>query len=49
MTFQLWPAIDVLGDRVVRLRQGDYNAIMAYDTPVETLLGAVATLRPAAS
>ncbi|NNF58097.1 MAG: 1-(5-phosphoribosyl)-5-((5-phosphoribosylamino)methylideneamino)imidazole-4-carboxamide isomerase [Rhodothermaceae bacterium] len=43
MSFQLWPAIDVLGGRVVRLRQGDYDAITTYDTPVETLLDTVAS------
>ena len=42
MTFQLWPAIDVLGGQIVRLRQGDYNAITAYDAPVEALLETVA-------
>ena len=43
MTFQLWPAIDVLGGRVVRLRQGDYTAITAYEQPIAELLETAAT------
>ena len=36
MSFQVYPAIDVRGDRVVRLRQGDYTRETGYPaTPLE--------------
>lgn len=40
--FELWPALDLLGGRVVRLRQGDFTAITTYDDPVEGLVATAA-------
>ncbi|MDX1419107.1 MAG: 1-(5-phosphoribosyl)-5-[(5-phosphoribosylamino)methylideneamino] imidazole-4-carboxamide isomerase [Rubricoccaceae bacterium] len=37
-SFELWPALDLLGGRVVRLRQGDFSAITTYDDPIEALV-----------
>ena len=38
--FELIPAIDVLGGRVVRLARGDYAAVTVYgDDPVATAAG----------
>ena len=40
--FELWPALDLLGGRIVRLRQGDFTAITTYDDPIEGLVAAAA-------
>lgn len=38
MSFQLWPALDLLDGRVVRLRQGDYDAVTHYEDTLDDLL-----------
>ena len=38
MSFQLWPALDLLDGHVVRLRQGDYDAVTRYDAALDDLL-----------
>ncbi|MEM1042863.1 MAG: HisA/HisF-related TIM barrel protein [Bacteroidota bacterium] len=40
--FQLWPALDLLGGRAVRLRRGDYDDVTTYDATPASVLGAVA-------
>lgn len=41
MSFQLWPAIDVLGGKVVRLKQGDYNAVTTYEQSLSSLVSTI--------
>ncbi len=41
--FALWPAIDLLGGDVVRLRQGDYAQVSTYTTAVPTLVAELST------
>ncbi|MCK5460978.1 1-(5-phosphoribosyl)-5-[(5-phosphoribosylamino)methylideneamino]imidazole-4-carboxamide isomerase [Candidatus Gracilibacteria bacterium] len=37
-TFELWPAVDLIDGKVVRLFQGDFNQKKSYEVDLETLL-----------
>ena len=41
-SFQLWPALDLLGGRVVRLRQGDFDDVTTFDEAPEALVARAA-------
>ncbi len=42
MSFALWPALDLLDGRAVRLRRGDYDEVTTYDATPASILDAVA-------
>lgn len=42
MSFALWPALDLLAGRAVRLRQGAYDDVTTYDATPTSILDAIA-------